>query len=214
MVTRSVTGLSVFRGIERLGKSFRGPPEAAHQGVLVRRSQGAGQVRRRAWPAAGLRSAVVAGGRRLNVADLVPDRTRSRFAQHCGAESDQGSARHSAPAREHFRDMQEHQPRIQALPGSRWNLLAGLFQFRLPVIACTQRRFRRQGHRAAVCPVQCRLRRGRATHRQTGRYCRKNANDYARLPDLPVDEPWLRVRGHAVAGHRPIHHLRPVLCDR
>lgn len=26
--------------------------------------------------------------------------------------------------------------------------------------------------------------------------------------------PWLRVSGHAVAGHRPIHHLRPVPCDR
>ncbi len=146
-----------------------GSGRQGHQGVLVRRAQGAGQVRRRARPAGGVRPALVAWRWSLDVPDPVLGRARSRRAQHRGLESHQGSAGRSAPAREHVRHMENPQPGIQALPCHGRHLFAGLFQLRLSAVACAQRRFCRQGHRAALRLVQYRVRRCGTADRQTRR---------------------------------------------
>lgn len=223
LITSSVVGLSIFRVIERLGKGFRGPPRDAWlsavsdkdtRGIFVRSAQGSRQIWSRSWPTCGVRPAFVAWGRRLDVPDPILGRARSCLARHRGLKSHQGSARGSAPTREHVRNMENSQPGIQALSRRSRNFFAGLFQFRLSTVACTQRRIFSQGHRVALCLVQYCVRCCITADRQTWRSFWKGADNYAGLSDLFVDKPRFRIRDHTMAGHCPVYHLWRVLCDR
>jgi hypothetical protein len=222
LVANSVVALSLFRVIERLGKSFRGPPRDAWlAGIAARDIRGYSFGVHKAFDKAGaILGPLVAYGllswlgetassfRALFWVAFVPA-VLGVFV--LGLIQDQPDAPHT---HKYLRGMEDVKCGVQTLPCRSRDFLTGLLQLRLPALACESCWFLSQEYRIALRAVQRFFRRRCTTHRQARRPDWKDSHHRTELSDLSCHEPWVRLRDDEVADHRPIRHLRCLLFDR
>lgn len=168
LITSSVVGLSIFRVIERLGKGFRGPPRDAWlSAVSDKDTRGYSFGIHKALDKAGaVLGPLVAYGllswlgdgastyRILFWVALIPALLGVLVLSLI---KDQPGIQH--PRENMFETWQTLSPEFKRYLVAAGIFFAGLFQFRLSAIACTQRRIFSQGHRIALCLVQYCVRR-------------------------------------------------------
>ena len=162
LVANSVVALSLFRIIERLGKSFRGPPRDAWlSAIAAQEIRGYSFGVHKALDKAGaILGPLVAYGllswhRRngLILSNVVLGSFCSCCACRFRAWPDQGSAGGSTQTRKYLRRMEDVESWIQTLSCRGGNFLTGLLQFRLPALARKQCRVSLSG--ISYCFMRC-----------------------------------------------------------